>query len=523
MTPGAQHAQLRRAALGAHERALGRRGPSAAGAWHASHASTRKRPRRFSTHTAGPFASRSAVGERLGEQPRAGRLLAPVDDVRARPTRAPRRRAAARRARRPAIASASTVGAGDTTDHDAPARAARSCSTSRACQVGERSSWSASSASSTTIAAARSGTGASAAIRPPTTTQSPARGAPPRVGALPRRTRRSARTRPSRPVRAGTARATAPATRRRRDDRRPVGRAHRRDQRPPIDERRPPHHHSSEPASLTVVAVRRSVTPVRRFGGGGDAVGRAGATAGPRSAGRTSARRSSRSGRRRRAAGRRTRPRAPRAAARSVSEVDVVGDDPAAHAPAVQRDAHDRADAHQRRERVGNDVVEDALDRGDVGQDATDAGQRVPTPYRATPAARRSSSAYGSVFSQVKPSPSVRPKWPYAAVRLKIGRRRSSRSMIAAGRMSNTSRTIASSLLGRDLGRAERVDHDRHRVRDTDRVRDLRLAPLREARPRRPSSRSGARRTRPNGRPWSGPCPRTRRRRGGPCRRRCRR
>ena len=52
--------------------------------------------------------------------------------------------------------------------------------------------------------------------------------------------------------------------------------------------------------------------------------------------------------------------------------------------------------------------------------------------------------------------------------------------MIAAGRMSNTSRTIASSFSGDDLRRAERLDHDRHRVRDADRVRDLRLAPLGE-------------------------------------------
>ena len=53
--------------------------------------------------------------------------------------------------------------------------------------------------------------------------------------------------------------------------------------------------------------------------------------------------------------------------------------------------------------------------------------------------------------------------------------------MIAAGRMSKTSRTSASSFSRVDLRRAERLDHDRHRVRDADRVRDLRLAPLGEA------------------------------------------
>ena len=69
--------------------------------------------------------------------------------------------------------------------------------------------------------------------------------------------------------------------------------------------------------------------------------------------------------------------------------LDVVGDDPAAHAPAVQRDAHDRADAHQRRERVGNRVVEDALDRGDdPGATRQIAGTRASTPVGATPTAR---------------------------------------------------------------------------------------------------------------------------------------
>ena len=53
--------------------------------------------------------------------------------------------------------------------------------------------------------------------------------------------------------------------------------------------------------------------------------------------------------------------------------------------------------------------------------------------------------------------------------------------MIAAGRMSNTlARPAPRACSGVDLRRAERLDHDRHRVRDTDRVRDLHLAPLRE-------------------------------------------
>ena len=42
---------------------------------------------------------------------------------------------------------------------------------------------------------------------------------------------------------------------------------------------------------------------------------------------------------------------------------------------------------------------------------------RGTRPGAYAPAARRSSVTYGSTCSQVKPSPSVRPKWPYAAVR----------------------------------------------------------------------------------------------------------
>ena len=86
----------------------------------------------------------------------------------------PRRPRTALRKRNRRPRPASIVGAGDTTLQAAPARVARSSSTSRACQVGTRSSCNASSASSTTTALARSGTGASAAMRPPTTTHPPA-------------------------------------------------------------------------------------------------------------------------------------------------------------------------------------------------------------------------------------------------------------------------------------------------------------------------------------------------------------
>ena len=70
--------------------------------------------------------------------------------------------------------SAVSVGHGDTSNNRAPARRHRSTSTSRACQVGEPSSWSASSCSSRTTAAAMPGHGAHAAVRPPITTSTPA-------------------------------------------------------------------------------------------------------------------------------------------------------------------------------------------------------------------------------------------------------------------------------------------------------------------------------------------------------------
>ena len=74
-----------------------------------------------------------------------------------------------------------------------------------------------------------------------------------------------------------------------------------------------------------------------------------------------------------------------------------------------------------------------------------------------------------------------------------------------------------------DLLGPERLDHDRHGVRHADRVGHLDLGAVGQARRRRRSWPRSARRRRRSGRPWTGPCPRTPRRRGGPCRRRCRR
>ena len=140
----------------------------------------------------------------------------------------------------------------------------------------------------------------------------------------------------------------------------------------PVVQRRHPHHptRAAEPASIDADV---GGTCAGRFGATADVVRRATPSAGPRRAGRTSATRSTRSARRHRRGGPSETTASDRQQrASSTSGVDVVGDDPPAHAPAVQRHAHDRADAHARGERVGNEIVEDALDGGDVGHDPTD-------------------------------------------------------------------------------------------------------------------------------------------------------
>ena len=129
---------------------------------------------RFSTHTARRAAidgMAQRVGQRRAEQPVPRLLVALVDDLDGRP--------AARRRGRPARPTATSA---STRRRRASARAAprrrgarARRATSRAFQVGARSSWSASSPSSSTTTAARSGTGAHTAARPPTTTHAPAR------------------------------------------------------------------------------------------------------------------------------------------------------------------------------------------------------------------------------------------------------------------------------------------------------------------------------------------------------------
>ena len=110
------------------------------------------RPRRFSTHSARPPAVERGVqraAERRREQAGAGRLVAQVDDVEARPTRRARV-GVGRRDDRVAgeLDGLRRSAPGVTSESAAPARRARSATRSRACHAGARSSASASSASS---------------------------------------------------------------------------------------------------------------------------------------------------------------------------------------------------------------------------------------------------------------------------------------------------------------------------------------------------------------------------------------
>ena len=90
--------------------------------------------------------------------------------------------------------------------------------------------------------------------------------------------------------------------------------------------------------------------------------------------------------------------------------LDAVGDDPTAHAPPVQRDAHDGADPHDAGDAVRDEVVEGARDRGEIRLDPADPR----FDYASASAALRSTSA-SSVRSHVNVG-SRRPKCPYAAV-----------------------------------------------------------------------------------------------------------
>ncbi len=287
---------------------------------------------------------------------------------------------------------------------------ARSMATSRAFQVGARSSSSASSASSTTTMRERSGTGAQTAVRPPTTTHAPARARS--HAALSSASVRSERTlstsRPSiledgdEPSRALGVRVE--------DDARTLGR-------------------NQPRRKCAVVAVggddhQRDVGCVERRVHRGlelglvadcDHIGR-------------------RRGAEERGEGPGPSPRA------EATQVDDVGgwpgrhdrDDlaqartfdlgrrhgrlehPPAHATTVERHPHDRADAHVRRQPVRERVVERAMDCGNVRLDATNPRVRrssITALAYASAFAALPSSSDASVRSQVK-SRSDRPKCP---------------------------------------------------------------------------------------------------------------
>ena len=65
--------------------------------------------------------------------------------------------------------------------------------------------------------------------------------------------------------------------------------------------------------------------------------------------------------------------------------------DPTADTTAVQRDAHDRPDRHERREALGDEIVEMLVETGDVREDPSDDH----TPTAALNASRRLSSSHG--------------------------------------------------------------------------------------------------------------------------------
>ena len=382
---------------------------------------------------------------------------------------------------------------------------ARSTATSRAFHVGARSSSSASSASSTTTMRARSGTGAHTAVRPPTTTHAPARArSHAAVSSAALRSRAQAR-----PLRARRSRACVTSARGRSASgsitmldpsgasqprrRAPRGRrsgATRSAAAPPC---------ASSDGGYTAVSSSGSMPAATTFGG--DAARSNVASGSGPSPRRPLAqvddvgRRAGRHDRVHVAAARARRPRA-RTSASSTQ-------------PRTRRPCSGtRTIVPTRTSAAGASgaVVERAV--GSRARRAATRQTRVSLTRDAYASAfggpARSSSA-ASVRSQVK-SRSDRPKCPYAAVLRKIGRRRSSRSMIAAGRRSKCSRRRSGQLLRVDLGGPERLDHHRHGVRDADRVRDLHLAARARCRRPRRSSRRGAPRTRPSGRPSWGPC-----------------
>ncbi len=301
----------------------------------------------------------------------------------------------------PTASTPVTVGHGDVATTRAPARRARSTSTSRACQVGARSSCSDSSCSSTTIAVASPGHGAHAAARAPTTTSTPAAARAHSRGTTATRRPRRASAAPIAAARStdgittsagpsphaatiasngdtagGTTTTTSP----------PLARHETGEGR-----RRRLHGHRRR--------RRRQPDDVRRRAGG--------VQERAQSPGSPPLRRPCRERHERRVGSeRRHRGHRLQALRRHLTVGRVEGDHPAPHAPRVQRHAHDGADRQGDPRRDG--VVELLVEAGDVGNDARHP-QRGRRPGHTPTAALNSSRRL--VCSQVNPGLD-RPKWP---------------------------------------------------------------------------------------------------------------
>ncbi len=269
-----------------------------------------------------------------------------------------------RRSRPPTASSPLTVGHGETSSTGTPARRPRSTATSRACHVGLRSSCRASSCSSTTTTAARSRHGAHAAARAPMTTSTPAAACAHSCGT-------SATARPARRSRV-------------RVDPGAVDGRHDHEHGP--ESRRCRQHGQDvlgrwEPQHAATSDEQISRIPVRRLDGDlGSPLGWQGTDIGRRAGGdeertqapsrpadRCPARQFDQRGVRTARAELGDRPQL---GGRRVARVQL--DDPAAHAPPVQRDSQQRPHLHRGGHLVRDEVVELLVQPGQVGQDTCD-------------------------------------------------------------------------------------------------------------------------------------------------------
>ena len=265
-----------------------------------------------------------------------------------------------------AAAVPTIVGHGEVSTTGTPARRARSSATSRACHVGLRSSCSASSCSSTTTMAARSGHGAHTAARAPITTSTPLAAADHSVGA-------------KRDRQPGPPQADGVHARRDRSTARPPG----------WDRRSPPRCSAGITSSLGPSRSRPPRPPSRaRASVSSGSTRRPERCDGPRAATIVGGLAATRNGRSRPAAQRRLAQRArssisgggpteltlaigrSRSALTSSSGSRAMTHPP--DAPAVERDPHQRADGDGGRHLGWYGVVEVLVEPGDVGEDPGD-------------------------------------------------------------------------------------------------------------------------------------------------------